>query len=199
MYRVGIGRRGSLTTKLSFISWNRLHDVIFEIHTHTFGYGGVQPPPSEISKFWQSWAEIVIKYQELRKFYCMKFLIPNYSCLQNPWLGGLPPPDPQSLCPLSSTEFVEPPSEQNSWVGHCARTHTHTHRHTTHTHTHHTNHTHITHTHTHTHTTHHTHTHTHTPHTHTPHTPTHTHTPHTHTPQTHTHTHTPYTHTQHPS
>ena len=22
---------------------------------------------------------------------------------------GLPPPDPRSLCPLSSTEFVEPP------------------------------------------------------------------------------------------
>ena len=29
----------------------------------------------------------------------MKFLVPNYSCL---------PPDPRSLCPLSSTEFVEP-------------------------------------------------------------------------------------------
>ena len=32
---------------------------------------------------------------------------------------GLPPPDPRSLCPLSSTEFVEPPPpEQNSWVRH---------------------------------------------------------------------------------
>jgi len=41
--------------------------------------------------------------------YEMKFLVPNYSCLQNPWLGGLPPPDPRSLCPLSSTEFVQPP------------------------------------------------------------------------------------------
>ena len=39
----------------------------------------------------------------------MKFLVPNYSCLQDPWLGGLPPPDPRSLCPLSSTEFVESP------------------------------------------------------------------------------------------
>ena len=50
----------------------------------------------------------------------MKFLVPNYSCLQKPWLGGLPPSDPRSLCPLSSTEFVEPPtpSEQNSWVRH---------------------------------------------------------------------------------
>ena len=53
--------------------------------------------------------------------YEVKFLVPNYSCLQNHWLGGYRPPDPRSLCPLSSTEFVEPPSppEQNSWVRHC--------------------------------------------------------------------------------
>jgi hypothetical protein len=51
--------------------------------------------------------------------YEMKFLVPNYSCLQNPMTRGLPPPDPRSLCPLSSTEFVEnPPPEQNSWVHH---------------------------------------------------------------------------------
>jgi hypothetical protein len=25
---------------------------------------------------------------------------------------GLPPPDPRSLCPLSSTEFVEPPPKK---------------------------------------------------------------------------------------
>jgi len=36
---------------------------------------------------------------------------------------GLPPPDPRSLCPLSSTEFVEPPHEQNSWVRHWAPQH----------------------------------------------------------------------------
>ena len=28
---------------------------------------------------------------------------------------GLPPPDPRSLCPLSSTEFVEPP--QTKFLG----------------------------------------------------------------------------------
>ena len=46
----------------------------------------------------------------------MKFLVPNYSCLQ---IRGLPLPDPRSLCPLSSTEFVEPPPEKNFWVRHC--------------------------------------------------------------------------------
>ena len=46
----------------------------------------------------------------------MKFLVPNYSCLQ---IMGLSLPDPRSLCPLSSTEFVEPPLEKNSWVRHC--------------------------------------------------------------------------------
>jgi hypothetical protein len=51
----------------------------------------------------------------------MKFLVPNYSCLQNPWLGGYRPPDPRSLCLLSPTEFVEPPPpEKNSWVRHCS-------------------------------------------------------------------------------
>ena len=39
----------------------------------------------------------------------MKFLVPNYSCLQNPWLGGYAPRFPFSL---SSTEFVEPPPEK---------------------------------------------------------------------------------------
>jgi len=39
----------------------------------------------------------------------MKFLVQNYSFLQDPGLGGYQPPDPRSLCPLSSTKFVEPP------------------------------------------------------------------------------------------
>ena len=41
--------------------------------------------------------------------YEMKFLVPNYSCLQNPWLGGYRPQIPV-LCPLPSTKFVEPPA-----------------------------------------------------------------------------------------
>ena len=49
----------------------------------------------------------------------MKFLVPNYSCLQNPWLRGHRPHIPVLSCPLSSTEFVETPHEKNSWVRHC--------------------------------------------------------------------------------
>ena len=39
----------------------------------------------------------------------MKFLVPNYSCLQNPLPGGLPPPDPRSLCPQLNLLNPPPP------------------------------------------------------------------------------------------
>ena len=35
---------------------------------------------------------------------CTKLQLPP-----EPLTSGLPPPDPRSLCPLSTTEFVEPP------------------------------------------------------------------------------------------
>ena len=38
----------------------------------------------------------------------MKLIVQNYSCLQNPWLGGYRPQIPV-LSILSSTESVEPP------------------------------------------------------------------------------------------
>ena len=51
-----------------------------------------------------------LKVPKIKKIllYEMKFLVPNYSCLQNPWLGGLPPPDPLSLCP--QLNLLNPPS-----------------------------------------------------------------------------------------
>jgi len=59
-----------------------------------------------------------LKVPKIKKIllYEMKFLLPNYSCLQNPWLGGLPPPDPSTLCP--QLNFLNPPAEQISWVRH---------------------------------------------------------------------------------
>ena len=51
-----------------------------------------------------------LKVTKIKKIllYEMKFLVPNYSSLQN-LTRRLTPPDPRSLCPLSSTEFIEPP------------------------------------------------------------------------------------------
>jgi len=48
-----------------------------------------------------------LKVPKMKKIllYEMKFLVQNYSCLQNPWLGGYRPQIPV----LSSTKFVEPP------------------------------------------------------------------------------------------
>ena len=53
----------------------------------------------------------ILKVPKIKKILLheIKFLVPYYSCLQNPGLGGYRLPDPRSLCPLSSTEFVEPP------------------------------------------------------------------------------------------
>ena len=51
--------------------------------------------------------------------YEMQFLVSNYSCLQNPWLGGYHSQIPvlSVLCP--QLNLLNPP-EQNSWVRHCA-------------------------------------------------------------------------------
>ena len=55
-----------------------------------------------------------IKKILLYEIFCTKLHLPP-----EPMTRKLPPPDPHSLCPLSSTEFVDPPPEQNSWVLHC--------------------------------------------------------------------------------
>ena len=65
-----------------------------------------------------------LKVPKIKKIllYEMKFLVPNYSCLQNPWLGGCHPPrSPFSLSSVLNwicwTPLPSPP-EQNSWVRH---------------------------------------------------------------------------------
>jgi hypothetical protein len=49
----------------------------------------------------------------------MKFLVPNYSCLQNPWLWGYRSQIPvlSVLCPQLN---LLNPREKNSWVRRCA-------------------------------------------------------------------------------
>jgi len=61
-------------------------------------------------------------YQKVPKIkkilvYEIKFLVPNYSCLQNPWLGGYRPQIPT----LSVLNWIcwTPPPVQNSWVRQC--------------------------------------------------------------------------------
>jgi hypothetical protein len=72
-------------------------------------------------KFCQSWAEIrSLKVPKIKKIllYEMKFLVPNYSCLQNPWLGRYRPQIPvlSVLCPQLNLLLKPHPPEKNSWV-----------------------------------------------------------------------------------
>ena len=60
-----------------------------------------------------------LKVPNIKKLllYEMKFLVPNYSCLQNPWLGGYFP----QITVLSVLNWIcwpPPHPEQNSWVRH---------------------------------------------------------------------------------
>ena len=48
----------------------------------------------------------------------MKFLVPIYSCLQNPWLGGYVPRSPFSLSSVLNWICWTPPPKKNSWVRH---------------------------------------------------------------------------------
>jgi len=61
-----------------------------------------------------------LKVPKIKKIllYEMKFLVQNYSCPQNPWLGGyrIQIPVLSLLCPqLNLLNTLE----QNSWVSHC--------------------------------------------------------------------------------
>ena len=49
--------------------------------------------------------------------YEMKFLVPNYSCIQNPWLGGYRPQIPV-LSVLNWICWNPTPPKQNPWVRH---------------------------------------------------------------------------------
>ena len=50
--------------------------------------------------------------------YEVKLLVPNYSCLQNHWLGATAPRFPLSLSSVLNWIFWTPPPQQNSLVRH---------------------------------------------------------------------------------
>ena len=58
-----------------------------------------------------------LKVPKIKKIllYEMKFLVRNYSCLQNPWLGSYSPQIPVLFPQLN---LLNPPPDQNSWVHH---------------------------------------------------------------------------------
>jgi len=63
-----------------------------------------------------------LKVPKIKKIllYEMKFLVPNYSCLQNPWLGGYHPQIPVLSVLCHQLNLLNPPPpEQNYWVRHC--------------------------------------------------------------------------------
>jgi len=63
-----------------------------------------------------------LKVPKIKKIllYEMKFLVQNYSCLQNPLVGGYRPQIPilSVLCPQLNLLNTPPPPKQNSWVHH---------------------------------------------------------------------------------
>ena len=71
---------------------------------------------------------VIINSLEVRKIkkillYEMKFLVPNYSCLQNPWLGGYRPHIPVlSVLSTQLNLLNPPPPKKNSWVRHWLET-----------------------------------------------------------------------------
>ena len=66
-----------------------------------------------------------LKVPKIKKIlpYEMKLLVPNYSCLQNLWLGGYRPQIPvlSVLCPQLNLLKPPPHPEQISWVRHWSR------------------------------------------------------------------------------
>ena len=64
-----------------------------------------------------------LKVTKIKKIllYEMKFLVPNYSCLRNPWIGGYCPQIPvlSVLSWICWTPPPHPPPPKNSLVRHC--------------------------------------------------------------------------------
>ena len=50
--------------------------------------------------------------------YEMKFLVPNYSCVRKPWLGGYRPQIPVLSVLFPQLNLLNSPTKKNSWVRH---------------------------------------------------------------------------------
>ena len=63
----------------------------------------------------------ILKVPKIKKIllYEMKFLVPNYSCLQNPWIGGYRPQIPVLSLSSVLNWICWTPPKQNSWLRHC--------------------------------------------------------------------------------
>ena len=60
-----------------------------------------------------------LKVPKIKKIllYEMKFLVPNYICLQNPWLGGYAPRSPFSLSSVLNWIWWTPPPPEKKFLG----------------------------------------------------------------------------------
>jgi hypothetical protein len=85
------------------------------------GVWSVQTPHPQNSEVLTKLSRNSLKVPKIKKIllYEIKFLVPNYCCLQNPWLGGYCPQIPvlSVLCPQLNL-LNPPPSPKNSWVCH---------------------------------------------------------------------------------
>jgi hypothetical protein len=60
-----------------------------------------------------------LKVPKIKKIllYEMKFLVPNYSCLQNPWLGGYGPQILVLPVPCPQLKLLDPPPSRTKFLG----------------------------------------------------------------------------------
>ena len=98
--------------KFYHMKWNFLYQITVASRTPDKGAPPAMTPTVVFFFLSKAWRDVSIKYQKLRKIlpYEMKFLVPNYSCLQNPWLGGYRPQIPVSLSSVLNWICWTPPS-----------------------------------------------------------------------------------------
>jgi hypothetical protein len=106
------------TIKLFFGTTTVPAPVVYRGREWVWGFQ-THPPTPKNSEVLTKLSRSSLKVLKIKKtlLYEIKFLVPNYSCLQNPWLGVYRPQIPvlSVLCP--QLNLLNTP-EQNSWVRH---------------------------------------------------------------------------------